>query len=117
VAEEFNTIYIIDLKGNARTSGERRPREGGNVFSGEIRIGVAVYFLLKDENAQGCKIYYHAIQDYAKTDEKKQHLRENQLKDLDFKRVVPDTIIGLIWLTMILNNCCHHHSPFLMSNS
>jgi predicted helicase len=84
VAEEFNTIYIIDLKGNARTSGERRPREGGNVFSGEIRIGVAVYFLLKDENAQGCKIYYHAIQDYAKTDEKKTAFERESIKGLRF---------------------------------
>ena len=29
VAQEFNEIWIVDLKGNARTSGERRQREGG----------------------------------------------------------------------------------------
>ncbi|MFO5494317.1 MAG: N-6 DNA methylase, partial [Cuspidothrix sp.] len=32
VAKEFNEIYIIDTKGNARTTGERRRKEGGNVF-------------------------------------------------------------------------------------
>ncbi|OQY49306.1 MAG: DNA methyltransferase [Candidatus Parabeggiatoa sp. nov. 2] len=90
VAEEFNTIYVIDLKGNARTSGERRRKEGGNVFSDAIRVGVAVYFFVKDENAQGCKIYYNAIRDYAKADEKKQYLRENKLKNLDFERIMPD---------------------------
>ncbi|MEB3150595.1 MAG: N-6 DNA methylase, partial [Sphaerospermopsis sp.] len=35
VAKEFSEIYIIDTKGNARTSGERRRKEGGNVFSNE----------------------------------------------------------------------------------
>ena len=44
VAEEFNELWAVDLKGNARTSGERRRQEGGNVFSDKIRVGVAIYF-------------------------------------------------------------------------
>ena len=32
VAQEFNELWAVDLKGNARTSGERRRQEGGNVF-------------------------------------------------------------------------------------
>ena len=32
VAEEFHELWAVDLKGNARTSGERRRQEGGNVF-------------------------------------------------------------------------------------
>ena len=51
VAEEFNEIWLIDLKGNARTSGERRRREGGNVFNDRIRVGVAVYFCVKKKGA------------------------------------------------------------------
>jgi predicted helicase len=90
VAEEFNAIYAIDLKGNARMSGERRRKEGGNVFSDAIRVGVAVYFLIKDENSKGCKIYYNAIRDYAKSDEKKEYLRDNTLDSLNFERVMPD---------------------------
>ncbi|MDM8567463.1 N-6 DNA methylase [Candidatus Halobeggiatoa sp. HSG11] len=90
VAEEFNTIYAIDLKGNARTSGERRRKESGNVFSDEIRVGIAIYFLIKDENSKGCKIYYNAIRDYAKSEEKKEYLRDNTLNSLDFERITPD---------------------------
>jgi len=41
--QEFNDAWIIDLKGNARTSGERRRQEGGNIFSDQIRVGVAVF--------------------------------------------------------------------------
>ncbi|MDB9317433.1 N-6 DNA methylase [Nodularia spumigena CS-590/02] len=48
IAKEFNEIYIIDTKGNARTSGERRRKEGGNVFSDQIRVGIAVYFLVRN---------------------------------------------------------------------
>ena len=29
---EFSDVWVIDLKGNARTSGERRRQEGGNIF-------------------------------------------------------------------------------------
>ncbi|MDM8567414.1 N-6 DNA methylase [Candidatus Halobeggiatoa sp. HSG11] len=90
VAEEFNTIYAIDLKGNARTSGERRRKESGNVFSDEIRVGIAIYFLIKDENSKGCKIYYNAIRDYAKAEEKKEYLIDNTLDSLDFERIMPD---------------------------
>ncbi|MDM8559035.1 type ISP restriction/modification enzyme [Candidatus Parabeggiatoa sp. HSG14] len=90
VAEEFNAIYAIDLKGNARTSGERRRKESGNVFSDAIRVGIAVYFLIKDEKSSDCKIYYNAIRDYAKADEKKEYLRDNTLDSLNFERIMPD---------------------------
>ena len=32
LAEEFSSIYVLNLRGNARTSGERRRSEGDNVF-------------------------------------------------------------------------------------
>ena len=66
VAQEFNELWAIDLKGNARTSGERRRREGGNVFDDKIRVGVAVYFLVRKKGTEGCKVYYNAIEDYVK---------------------------------------------------
>ncbi|MCX6257778.1 MAG: N-6 DNA methylase, partial [Bacteroidia bacterium] len=90
VVKEFNEIWIIDLKGNARTSGEQRRKEGGNVFSDLIRVGVSVYFLIKKENEEGCKIYYNAIQDYVKADEKKEYLQVNKLQNLKFEKIIPD---------------------------
>jgi predicted helicase len=90
VAEEFNAIYAIDLKGNARTSGERRRREGGNVFSDQIRVGVAVYFLVRKEGEKGCRIYYNAVPDYAHAEEKKAYLRDNRFTDLQFQPIHPD---------------------------
>jgi predicted helicase len=77
VAEEFNEIYAIDLKGNARTSGERRRREGGNVFSDQIRVGVAIYFLVRKEGEKGCRIWYNAVEDHAAAEDKKAYLHDN----------------------------------------
>jgi predicted helicase len=78
------------LKGDARTSGERRRQEGGNVFSDEIRVGVAVYFLVRKKGAKGCRIYYNAIADYATSKEKQAYLRENKITSLKFQHIRPD---------------------------
>ncbi|TAE55289.1 MAG: DNA methyltransferase [Nostocales cyanobacterium] len=90
VAKEFSEIYIIDTKGNARTSGERRRKEGGNVFSNEIRVGVAVYFLVRNEKADGFKVYYNAIDDYIDADEKKKYFSSHKFRDLGFTHIKPD---------------------------
>jgi len=89
IADEFSEIHIINLKGNARTSGERRRKEGGNVFSDEIRVGVAVYFIIKKENAEGFKVFYNAIDDYVKSPQKKSYLTDNKLSKLPFECITP----------------------------
>ena len=86
VAEEFNEIWIVDTKGNARNSGERRRQEGGNVFSDKIKVGIAVYFLIRNQEAQGFKIFYNALKDYAKAEEKQQYFLENTLHKLKIGR-------------------------------
>ncbi|MBI5204928.1 MAG: N-6 DNA methylase [Nitrospirae bacterium] len=90
VGKEFNEIWVVDLKGDARTSGEKRRQEGGNVFSDQIRVGIAIYFLVKNEKTQGCNIYYTAIKDYAKAEEKKEYLSVNKLQNLPFDHIIPD---------------------------
>ena len=90
VADEFNEIWIVDAKGNARNSGERRRREGGNVFSDKIKVGIAVYFLVRNQESEGFKIFYNAIQDYAKAEEKQEYFRENTLDKLSFQHIIPD---------------------------
>jgi predicted helicase len=90
VAKEFNEIHVIDMKGNARTSGERRRKEGGNVFSDEIRVGIAVYFLIRNENAEGFKVYYNEIDDYTDSDEKKKYFSSQKFRDLGFTHLKPD---------------------------
>ena len=69
--EEFSQIFVYDLKGNARTSGERRRREGGNVFEEGSRTGVAITVLVKDPTHSGiAEIFYAEAEDYATRQEK-----------------------------------------------
>jgi predicted helicase len=91
VAEEFQEIWIIDLKGNARTSGERRRKEAGNIFIDQIRVGIAVYFCVKKRGIHGCKIFYEAVRDYAKSDEKSEFLTGTPLRNRALQEVRPDT--------------------------
>jgi predicted helicase len=38
LARDFQEIYHFDFKGNARTSGGRRRKEGGSIFNDQIRV-------------------------------------------------------------------------------
>ena len=71
LAEEFSSLYIFHLRGNARTSGERRRQEKDNVFGQGTRTPIAISILVKNPQAakQG-QIYYHDIGDYLTREEK-----------------------------------------------
>ena len=90
VAEEFNELWAVDLKGNARTSGERRRQEGGNVFDDKIRVGVAVYFLVRRKGVEGFRVYYNAVDDYAKAFDKVSYIGGKAIDAFDFAEIVPD---------------------------
>ncbi len=91
VAEEFNELWAIDLKGNARTSGERRRQEGGNVFDDKIRVGVAIYFLVRRKGVNGFKVYYDVVADYAKAFDKVAYISEQSIDGLEFVEINPDS--------------------------
>ena len=78
LAEEFSSIYVLHLRGDARTSGERRRAEGGNVFGGGSRTPVAVTLLVKNPNTtrDGCRIHYRDIGDYLTHEQKLEALSE-----------------------------------------
>lgn len=88
--QQFSDIYIVNLKGNARTAGERRKQEGGNVFSNEIRVGIAVYFFVKRKSLERCRVYYNEIGDYVKSEDKKSYLNEHNIESINFENIIPD---------------------------
>ena len=90
VADEFNELWVIDFKGNARTSGERRRQEGGNIFDDKIRVGVAVYFLVRRQGVDGFKVFYQAVDDYVKSPEKIDYIKTLELDAVDFTQITPD---------------------------
>ena len=69
--DEFSQIFVYDLKGNQRTSGERSRREGGKIFGSGSRTGVAITVLVKDPSHTGtAEIFYAEVEDYATRQEK-----------------------------------------------
>ena len=71
LVEEFSDLYIFNLRGNARTSGEQRRKEKGNVFGEGSRTPVAISVLVKNPEAkERGRIFYHDIGDYLSQEEK-----------------------------------------------
>ena len=65
--EEFDEVYVYDLRGDARTSGETRKQEGENVFGEQSRSGVCILMAVRRTSSgshQG-RIYYRTVPDYA----------------------------------------------------
>ncbi|WP_144707542.1 DEAD/DEAH box helicase [Dermacoccus nishinomiyaensis] len=71
LAEEFSDIYVYNLRGNARTAGEQRKKEAGNVFAAGGRTTAAVLVVVKDPAKSGsATIHYTDIGDYLTREQK-----------------------------------------------
>jgi predicted helicase len=70
--KEFSSIWIFNLRGNARTQGELRQKEAGNIFGGGSRTPISITLLVKNPGANNKKanIHYHDIGDYLSREEK-----------------------------------------------
>ena len=65
LAHDFAAIYCLNLRGNARTSGEQRQKERGNVFGQGSRTPIAITLVVRDPTRRGpTHILYHDIGDY-----------------------------------------------------
>lgn len=89
VAKDFSEAWIIDLKGNARTSGERRRSEGGNVFQDKIKVGVAIAFFVRRKAKSAFRVHYLAVADYAKEDDKRTFVAQRDLAQDQFTVITP----------------------------
>ncbi|WP_031456918.1 DEAD/DEAH box helicase [Flavobacterium chungangense] len=63
---EFSSIYVFNLRGNQRTSGELSRKEGGKIFGSGSRTPISITFLIKNPAAKQEKatVNYHDIGDY-----------------------------------------------------
>lgn len=70
-------INVFNLRGNCRTSGELRRKEGGNVFGLGSRTPISITLLVKKPgNNMPAKIQYRDIGDYFNQTEKLQKVKE-----------------------------------------
>ena len=70
--KEFSSIYVFNLRGNQRTSGELSRKEGGKIFGSGSRTPISITLLVKNPEIKTNKatIHYHDIGDYLDRDEK-----------------------------------------------
>ena len=70
--KEFSSIYVFNLRGNQRTSGELSRKEGGKIFGSGSRAPIAITLLVKNPKKTNEKalIYYYDIGDYISRKEK-----------------------------------------------
>ena len=77
LADEFSSIYVFNLRGNQRTSGELSRKEGGKIFGSGSRTPIAITILVKKPNSTGtAKIFYRDIGDYLSREEKLRIIKE-----------------------------------------
>ncbi len=91
LAEEFSHLYVYNLRGNARTSGELRRKEKGNVFDSGGRTTIAVVFLVKDPAHEGpAALHYRGIGDYLSREDKLRIVEESQIDTLKWETITPN---------------------------
>ncbi len=91
VAKEFSHLYVLNLRGNQRTSGEVSKKEGGKIFDSGSRATIAIVFFVKDKNAPNNTIFYYEVEDYLKREAKLNLLAGFENLDLvPFKEIVPN---------------------------
>jgi predicted helicase len=91
-ADEFNSIYVFNLRGNQRTAGEQSRKEGGKVFGSGSRATVAIYLLVKnpDDPTLG-KVFYRDIGDYLSREDKLGIVRTAiSYTGIDWTKIIPN---------------------------
>lgn len=92
VAKEFAHLYVLNLRGNARTSGETFKKEGGKIFDSGSRATIAIIFFVKDKSVPNNNtIHYYDIGDYLKREEKLNRLANfTNLDAIKFETITPN---------------------------
>ena len=93
--EEFDSIYVFNLRGNQRTSGELSRKEGGKIFGSGSRTPIAITLLVRNGGVvdtalpstggravsmkpphRRARIYYRDIGDYLSREKKLEIVRD-----------------------------------------
>ncbi len=91
VAKDFAHLYVLNLRGNARISGEARQKEGDGIFDSGSRATIAIIFFVKDTSVKNGAIHYYDIGDYLKREEKLNRLANFlNLDEIPFETIIPN---------------------------
>ncbi|TAD78292.1 MAG: damage-inducible protein, partial [Oscillatoriales cyanobacterium] len=97
LTDEFSKIYVFNLRGNGRTSGETCRKEGHPLFAalggkGGSLAPVAITILIKNPEYQGkCQLLYHDIGDYLKRSEKLEKIQKfRDISGINWQTITPN---------------------------
>lgn len=93
--KEFTSIYVLNLRGNQRTSGELSRKEGGKIFGSGSRTPIAITFLVKNpaKKVEKAVIHYHDIGDYLTREQKLKMVKDFRSissQKLDWQIITPN---------------------------
>lgn len=89
--QEFSDLYVINLRGNQRTSGELSRQEGGKIFGGGSRSSVSVIFFVKDQAKSSSTLHYYDIGDYLSREDKLNKLKGfTGVDSVSFVKIIPN---------------------------
>ena len=90
LAEDFSDIYVFNLRGNARTAGQLRQKEGGTVFGSGSRSTIAITIGIKDPNSTGFRLHYRDIGDYLSAEDKLNIVDSSSIKSIEWSNIKPN---------------------------
>lgn len=92
IEKEFYAIYVFNLRGNCRTSGELRKKEAGNVFGEGSRTPISITLLVKKSSrSEKAKIFYHDIGDYLSKEQKLKTITDlHDVGKMQLEQLVPN---------------------------
>lgn len=91
VAQEFSHLYVLNLRGNQRTSREVSKKEGGKIFDSGSRATIAIIFFVKDKSVPNNTIFYYEVEDYLKREAKLNLLAGFENLDfVPFEKITPN---------------------------
>lgn len=93
--EEYTSVYVLNLRGNQRTSGELSRKEGGKIFGSGSRTPITITFLVKNPAKKGQKavVHYHDIGDYLTREQKLKMVKDFRSissQKLDWQIIMPN---------------------------
>jgi len=93
LVDDFTSIYIFNLRGNARTSGALRRAERGNVFGEGSKTPIAITILVKNPKRKNeGSVYIHNVGDFLTREDKLKVVRESKsIEFIEWEKVTIDS--------------------------
>ena len=89
---DYTSVYVFNLRGNQRTSGEISKMEGGKIFGSGSRTPVSITCLVKKQHRDNDRfIYYYDIGTYLSREQKLNIIKSKKsIENIEWKKIFPD---------------------------